>query len=152
MGWLLTHHTESVSYFHLILDSSVGLWAAVQNAETHHRFYPDNTSGRRLVSSPFKNLCMGLLPHGPLPRYVKLRVVHVLGTFSSSPGVSDPDIITARVWCPCRDACRDRLLAFSVDVNGGENVPGIPDACTTRNFTYLVRGAYAASAQWIQNN
>ena len=30
-------------------------------------------------------------------------------------------------------------------VGGGENVPGIPSACATRNFTYLVRGPYC---QW----
>ena len=34
--------------------------------------------------------------------------------------------ITAREWRTCRDACRDRLLAVSLDVGGGENAPGIP--------------------------
>ena len=29
---------------------------------------------------------------------------------------------------------------FFLEVGGGENVPGIPGACTTRTFTYLVRG------------
>ena len=28
----------------------------------------------------------------------------------------------------------------SFGVGGGENIPGIPGACKTRNFTYLVRG------------
>ena len=50
-----------------------------------------------------------------------------------------PTCITARAWCTCRDACRDRSLAVSFGVGGGENVPGIPGACATRNFTYLVR-------------
>ena len=31
-------------------------------------------------------------------------------------------------------------LAVSLEVGGGENVPGIPGACTTRNFTYLITG------------
>ena len=37
----------------------------------------------------------------------------------------------------CRDACRDRYLAVSFEVDGRENVPGIPGACATRNFTYF---------------
>ena len=36
-------------------------------------------------------------------------------------------------------ACWDRQLAVFF-VGGGENVPGIPGVCATRNFTYLVRG------------
>ena len=36
-------------------------------------------------------------------------------------------------------------VAVSFEVGGGENVPGIPGACATRNFTYLVRG------QWIND-
>ena len=35
-----------------------------------------------------------------------------------------------------RDACLDRWLAVSFEIGGGENVPGIPGACATRNFTY----------------
>ena len=48
----------------------------------------------------------------------------------------------ARAWCTCRDACRDRTLAGSFEVGGGENVPGVPCVCTTRNFVrfFLVRG------------
>ena len=45
--------------------------------------------------------------HGPLARYVKLRVVHapgMLGTFSSHPRISDPDMhhgtcVTHVLWC-----------------------------------------------------
>ena len=32
------------------------------------------------------------------------------------------------------------LTTVSFEVGGGGNVPGIPGARTTRNFTYLVRG------------
>ena len=39
-----------------------------------------------------------------------------------------------------RVACRDRQLADSFEVGGVENVPGIPGACATRIFSYLVRG------------
>ena len=31
-------------------------------------------------------------------------------------------------------------MSGSLTCGGGENVPGIPCACATRNFTYLVRG------------
>ena len=76
--------------------------------------------------------------YGPLARYMKLRVVHVpgmSGTFSPPLRMSDP-------WRTCRGACRDRKLAVSFEVSGGENVPGIPGACTTRNFTYLAWGLW----------
>ena len=46
-------------------------------------------------------------PHGPLTRYVKLRVAHspeMLGTFSPPPHISDPDMhrgtcVTHVPWC-----------------------------------------------------
>ena len=50
--------------------------------------------------------------------------------------------ITARASRTCRDACRDRWPAVSFEVSGGKNLPGITGACVTRNFTYLVRGAW----------
>ena len=42
----------------------------------------------------------------------------------------------------CRDACRDRQLAVSYQVCGGENVPGLTGSCTIRNFIKLVRGPW----------
>ena len=45
--------------------------------------------------------------------------------FSRHSGLAIPRCIKARAWRTCRDACRD--------------VPGIPGACATSNFTYLVR-------------
>ena len=55
--------------------------------------------------------------------------------------------ITARASRTCRDACRDCWLTVSFEVGGGENVPGIPGACATRNFTYLVRGQWNDSRE-----
>ena len=51
------------------------------------------------------------------------------------PLVSDPDIhhgtcVTHVPWC----------MSGSLTRGGGENVPGIPGACATQNFTYLARG------------
>ena len=57
-------------------------------------------------------------------------------------GQAIPTWITARAWRTCRDACRGCYLAVSVEVGGGQNVPGIPGACATRNITYLARGPW----------
>ena len=51
------------------------------------------------------------------------------------PLVSDPDMhhgtfVTHVPWCMLGSLTRD----------DGENVPGIPGACATRNFTFLARG------------
>ena len=59
--------------------------------------------------------------YGLLTRYVKFRVAHALGL----PGTFYPP-----------PTCMSGLL----NRGGGENVPGIPRACATRNFTYLARG------------
>ena len=88
-------------------------------------------------------------PHGHLARYTKLRVAHAPGMsgtfprhrFQRKPLVSGPDMhhgtcATNVPWCMSGSLTRD----------GGENVPGIPGACATRNFTYLLRGP------WINAN
>ena len=82
----------------------------------------------------------------PLTRCRKLRIVHapgILGTFFTGhrpkrkPLASDPDVhhgtcVTHVPWC----------MSGSLNGGGGENVPGIPGACATRNFAYLVRGLW----------
>ena len=55
--------------------------------------------------------------------------------FKGNHKLAIPTCITARASRTCRDACRDRQPAMA-----GENVPGIPGTCATRNFTYLARG------------
>ena len=60
-----------------------------------------------------------------------------------------PTCITARAWGTCRDPCRGRLLAVSFEMGGGENVPGIPGACATRIFTYLIRGPWSQYSKRI---
>ena len=78
-----------------------------------------------------------------LTRCAKLRVVHAPGCrerfprqwVQRKPLVSDPDIqhdkcVTHVPWCTLGLLTR----------GGGENVPGNPGACTTRNFTYLAKG------------
>ena len=64
-------------------------------------------------------------PHGPLTRYVKLRVPLVIGT-----GMHHGTCVTHVPWC----------MSGTLTRGGGETVPGVPGACTTLNFTLLVGG------------
>ena len=62
------------------------------------------------------------------------------GTFSSSPRGSDPDMhhgtcVTHVPWC-----MSGSLTSSFLWNRWRGNVPGIPGACATRNFTYLVGG------------
>ena len=90
-----------------------------------------------------------MLCNGPLVRYVKLRVAHAPGmpeTFSPPPWVSDPDkhhgtCVTHVSWC-----MRVSLTSGFLWSRWRGNVPGIPGACTTRNFRYLVRGPQGKSS------
>ena len=79
--------------------------------------------------------------HRPLTKYAKFRVTRAPGmpaTFSQPPTskeqlVSDPGMhhgtcMTHVPWC----------MSGSLTCGGRKNVPGIPVAYTTRNFTYLV--------------
>ena len=60
--------------------------------------------------------------------------------FPRNHGPATPTCITARAWRTCCDAYRDRSLAVSFEVGGGESAPGIPGACATVNFMHLIRG------------
>ena len=88
---------------------------------------------------------------GPLARYVKQRVAHGPGTpktfprhqLQRKPQVSDPGMhcgtcVTPVSWC----------MSGSLTCDGGENVPGIPGACATRNFTYMARDP-CAGITWM---
>ena len=70
--------------------------------------------------------------------------------FPCHRGLAIPTCFTARASRTCRDACRDRQLAVSFEDGGGRNVPGIPGAYATRNYTYLVGGPWMTSLYlWI---
>ena len=89
---------------------------------------------------------------GPLTRNVKLRFAHapgMPGTFFRAPWVSDPDMhqgtcVTHVPWCMSGSLINGFLWSGS----GVENVPGVPGACATRIFTYLVR----CPNQWLWNS
>ena len=64
----------------------------------------------------------GQLLHGPLARYVKLRVRmrrECRERFPRHRRWAIPTCITARASRTCRDACRDRQLAVSFEIGGG---------------------------------
>ena len=61
----------------------------------------------------------------PFPRHRLQRKPLV-----SDPGMHHGTCITHVPWC----------MSGSLTHGGGENVPGIPGACTTLRFTYLTRG------------
>ena len=86
----------------------------------------------------------------PLTRYVKLRIAHAPGMPGTFPrhrlqkkalvsdlGMHHGTCVTHVPWC----------MSGSLTRGGGENVPGIPGACATRNFTYLVRGPWYTEYQ-----
>ena len=96
---------------------------------------------RVYLSLPYNHF---ILWHGPLSRYVKLRVVHapgMPGTFSplptlkalvSAPGMHHGTCVTHVSLCMSR----------SLTPRWRENIPGIPGECANRNFTYLVGGPW----------
>ena len=51
----------------------------------------------------------------------------------SNPGMHYGTCVTHVPW----------WMSGSLTRGGGENVPGIPGACATRNFTYLARGPWS---------
>ena len=91
--------------------------------------------------------------HGPLTRYVQLRVAHAPGMpgnfpchqLQRKPLVSDSGMhhvtcVMHASWC----------MSESLTSGGRENIPGIPGAWETHNFTYLVRGPWLMCVRsWI---
>ena len=86
---------------------------------------------------------------GPLARYVKLRVVHapgMPGTFFPPPRFSDPDMHHGTCVTDVPRCMPGSLTNGFLWSPWRENVPGIPDACATRDFVYLVRGPWCSFA------
>ena len=72
--------------------------------------------------------------------------------FPRHRGLAIQTCITARAWRTGHDAWRDRYLTFAFEVGGVENFPGIPAACATRSFAYLVRGPWRQYGQFLHIN
>ena len=67
--------------------------------------------------------------------------------FPRHRGLVIPTCITARVWRTWRDACRDRYLAVSFEVGGGEKRSRHSRRMRNPQFTYLVRGPWPAASR-----
>ena len=83
---------------------------------------------------------MGLLPDTQNCRFT--HAPGMPGTFSPPPRVRDPDIhhgtcVTHMPWCMQGSPTSGFLWS-----RWWGNVPGIPGACTTRNFTYLAKSPF----------
>ena len=72
------------------------------------------------------------------------------GTFSPPPQVRDPDMhhgtcVTHVPWCMSGSL----ISGFLWSRRRGGNVPGIPGACASHNFTYLARGPLREHSHWL---
>ena len=79
--------------------------------------------------------------HGPLTRYVRLPVAPGIPGTLSTPSTSK-ETASKRSRHASRHV-RDARAMMHVGITSLRwrgNVPGIPGACATRNFTYLSRG------------
>ena len=81
--------------------------------------------------------------HGPLTRYIKWWVAHaqvMSGTFPPLP--TSKETASYRSRHASRHVCHAHILIHVGIVNPRwrENIPGIPGACATCNFTYLAIG------------
>ena len=100
---------------------------------------------------PISNTLLKQCPNGSVARYVKLWVAYapgMLGTFSSPARVRDPDMhhgtcVTHLPWCMPGSLAS----SFLWSQGGGGDVPGIPGACTTRNF--YVSGKRPMMNHWV---
>ena len=117
MYWMYIYHTSCCSLLGQKSlnkdDQTVFVWLISINKEA-----PESASGL-LPDTQNCGLCMRRECRERFPRH---------------RGLAIPTCITARVW-------RNQVVTF--EVSGRENVPGIPGACATRNFTYLARGLCA---------
>ena len=100
----------------------LGIWQLMEMDDRHHRLLA----------------FMGLLPDTLNCGLRMRRKCFPRHRLQRKPLVSDPGMhhgtcVTHVPWC----------MSGSLFSGGGENVPGIPGACATRNFTYLARGPWA---------
>ena len=96
-------------------------------------------------------ICVWIVLHASLTRYVNLWVSHASGmpgTFSPPPRVCDLDMHHG-TWVAHAPWCMPGLLTGGVfQVCGGENVLDLPGACTTHNFTRPLQYTFDTSI-WV---
>ena len=164
LSYLLTHSTDNKSIHYFCIRWIIGccrwlmmfrirLWWScdvfimkfkMRNFE-RHRIWSTTEARSSCSMSHYAEF------NGPLTRYVKLWVscagnagnVFPATDFKGNRKLAIPACITAR-------ACRTCMLG-SLNPRRGESVPGIPGACATRNFTYLIRGPWAKLINQLTN-
>ena len=133
VSMLFEQWTHSIVSSLFYFDSYSYILKYAASDQYHHRSL--HKSGHYTVLKPWKTIFQVLpwrhlppllmLCHGPLVRYVKLWVVH-------APGMAVTFSLPSQL----------ASLVVSFEISGRERVPSIPGACTTRNFTYLLRGLW----------
>ena len=113
-----------------------------------HRLLPHNPKASWLTTMFMYSILFAAMVHGPLARFVKLRVAHARERFPGHRGLAIPTCITARAWHMCRDSCLGRWLSVYFEVGGGENVSGIPEACATA-ILRIERGPWHNVVHWV---
>ena len=124
----------------------------------HSTFVDVKSSSTGLIIIRGAKLAITLLPddqlhsaqgyhhhHWPLARYVNLRVAHALGmpgTISLPPWISDPDMHHGTCVMHVPWYMPGSLTSGFLWSRWRGKHPDIPGACTTSNFTYLVRGPF----------
>ena len=148
MGFATSHEPQSTSYAGICLLAYHRDWS-----HAHLKFAESFDNHRPLQYSPHQHVQAWpdswISQHGPLTRYVKLWVAHAPECRKRFPHHCELAIatfVTAGISASGVWRMLGSLIIGFFKVGGGENVPGNPGACATRNFTYLARGPWNALA------
>ena len=132
----------SIIRFAKYVRSSQLLWIYWYSLSRNKRLYSD-MSIKTTFSQNVSHLCECQNDsHGPLARYVKLWFAHepgMPGTFSPPPTSKET------AGYRSRHVSRHVRDARAVMHVGIENVPDIPGAYATQEFTYLIKGSCSNS-------
>ena len=103
-----------------VFSDTMGWWSTASDTQTDGFPLPQWASCqiRKLWLLRMRRECRELFPRHRLQRKPLV----------SDPGMHHSTCVTHVPWC------------MSLTRGGGENVPGIPGACATHNFTYMARG------------
>ena len=126
---LTIHVIFGIVYFReIILENSRNVSETTPRSRNRNNHTDNYVNTMGLLPDTWNcGLCMRRECREPFPRH-RLQWKPLI----SDPGMHHGTCVTHVPWC----------MSGSLTRGGGENVPGIPGACTTRNFAYLVRGPW----------
>ena len=104
---------------------------AAREASVWHSYFVTHHTQYTMGLLPDTQNCVLRMRRECRERFPRHRIQ--MKSLVNDPGMHHGTCVTHVPWCMSRSLTRD----------GGENVPGIPGACATRNFTYLARGPLA---------